>query len=591
MTIIDVTDQHSMEAVVCHEGGNDFRPVDVFDDLKKIDFRPEADPSSLSSYPTTHGYFYRAHDDRDVNYLLEKLSQHNPRAKVMLSITGIDLAQSKKILRVAYENFKMLRVVTTSLRPKHERKSANDHMTILCSYNPFSGNSSTRLPEFRCFYFALENFFEELTNFGNFLKSKTENLQGFPLKISIFKEEMKSVPVCGENGEIMRFKYADGELVSTLAKVINFTPIYETISDDPKQGSFAESLEAVEQGKVDFVANSMLIANYNTNNSVFVLPITMTKLNFIVKKRFKRKALMMTIFEDLHWTAQIVACSFCVCLPFIYCFVHKMEIYATRRKEKIDVIKYLLYVIALQVSVAMRQSSMTASRILVASILFYAMIINAIFQGTITKDMNSNENIAKITKIDQLLDQNFTISMQPVLTYAFQHPGPNRVTKHLNKVAQEILSVDPTPEKIVLDRLENDSKLAFLWTDVMTGTFLNNFYNNETGENHFEVVPEIAFEFYAAMMIPKSSPFFERFNSIINVYVQAGLYLFDTQRALNDNEKVWIRRLKLGHVPKFYHRPITIYDMHNALKTCLALIAVSFIVFLGELYISFRKRQ
>lgn len=595
MTVIDDTNYHIVDALACVEAMdiNDPRPVDIFNDWTKVDFRPEADPSSVSSYPATHGYLYRSHDDGNIKKLLGIFSSHNPRSKLMLSLPWSDPSTKwQEILRVAFDDFKMLNVAITSFVPRFERKDDIAVQIPICLYNPFSGDSVTRVPEFRCFFFTPENFLEEILNMNEFLRLRIENLQGFPLRVSIFQEEMRNVPVRDENGKITHYKYADGEFVSAMAKVMNFTPIYVTISEaegcgyQQPNGSFTGTLGAIEHGKADFAANPILITNYNTSNSIFVQPITMTKLKFIIKKKIEREPLKVTIFSELNGTAKSVALFLSVILPIIYCFVHKMEIYATRRQERIDVMKYLVYVIAIQVSVSMKHTSMKASRMLVASVLFYALILNSLYQGTIVKNLNSHKNIAKITKIDELLDQNFAMSMQPILAYVFQYPGPNRISKHLNKVSKEVLSAAPTSDQNLF-RLIYERKFAFLSPDIYTGSFLNNFYDNETGENFFVGVPESAFEFYVSILIPKSSPFFERFGTIVNLNVQSGLYQFDTKRALDENDKVWIQRVKHGLVPNVKHRVITIYDLQNAFKLFLAFNTVSFVVFLCELFINF----
>lgn len=120
-----------------------------------------------------------------------------------------------------------------------------------------------------------------------------------------------------------------------------------------------------------------------------------------------------------------------------------------------------------------------------------------------------------------------------------------------------------------------------------TGNYLNNFYDTETGENYFEVVPESAFEFYIAMMVPKTSPFFDRFNQVVSMYLQSGLYDYNQKKALDDNEKVWIYRVNNGFIPRRKSQALNVGDLQDAFKLYLILLGVSLIVFVVEIFIRF----
>lgn len=118
---------------------------------------------------------------------------------------------------------------------------------------------------------------------------------------------------------------------------------------------------------------------------------------------------------------------------------------------------------------------------------------------------------------------------------------------------------------------------------------MDRFYDKETGINHFENVPEVAFEFYDALMAPKHSPFIERFNEILLRYVEAGIGCHHMRQAYADNEKFLIRRIKKGEFPKRSNGAIKLFDIWISLKIYLSMITLSVAIFVGE-FLTYRLK-
>lgn len=591
MTVVDVSDLHSLDLLGCLPGFL-FRPINVYSDMDSIKFSDTIDTSSVSSYPTTNGYYIRCEADEILkeNGFYEKLSKFNPRSKVILNLIDVDLETMKEILKIGYHKYKLLNVATVLMVPQFAGGSIASLKSItayLCLYNPFAGNAHERTPEVRCWSFE-NNVKEKILEMENFQAQRLKDLNKFPLKISIFEYEMKCVAVYDTNGNISHYTYPDGELISTVAKIMNFMPIYKPILEGPKYGLkipggiFTGSLGDSEYERVDLVANPKLISNYNTTNSVFLQPVAMTKLFFIVKKRFTRKKISTIILFQLDNVGQAIATLLFFLFPVIYFFINKIELSLFRVERRKDVVKEILYVIALFNNVSVKHSTLAASRIVVAMMLFYTLMATGLFQGSIIKDLNQNQNIGRINKIDQIIEQKFAIGMDPILTYAFQEEGDDKVSKALNKITRSIRKSFYLNEEAI-ELLKLDDKFAYLLGSEMTGSYLNNFYDNETGENYLEVVPESAFEFYIAMMVPKSSPFIDRFNQIINEYMETGLYQYNMKKASDDNQKIWIYRVKHGLVPHTHNRALKLLDLQDVFNVFLTNCAMTCLIFALEI--------
>jgi hypothetical protein len=585
MTVVEVSkdsDFHSMDTYACL-GGNNLRPVDVFNTLD-VDFGPIIGSSSVSSYPTTHGYSFRSVSPKSMEEFFEKLSSHNPRSKLLFMSFDSDFEVTKGTIKIGYEKYKMLDVAGMVFVPEFHDDVFVGLQVHLCLYNPFAGSSEVRSPEFKCLEFNSSNINEKSIEMENFQQERIENLHQFPLNVNIFEYEMKSVAVKDKEGKLSLYTYPDGELLNSIAKVMNFKVNYASPIYGPKygyqiaNGTFTGGLAASEYGQVDLVANPKLIADYNTTNSIFLQPVAMTKLYFIIQKRATSRKLIVTVFTELDYTSKVFAFSTIITFLVVYFILNRMENQIFTKVVKFDPEKDILYIFALIHNVSMKHPKLPATRTVVMPVLIFSLLLTALFQGIIVKNLNTDVKIGKITKINQLLEQNFEMKMQTVLSYAFQGYGDDKITKHLNEISKDREEVAMQYHE-ALKIMQNDSKFAYLWTDSYIGTFLDKFYDNKTGKNYLEVVPESAFEFYIAMMVPKNSPFFDRFNQIINIYVQTGLYQYHTQKASDDNQKIWIHRVKNGQVPNREKQALKLDELQDVFKLYLALIALSFFVF------------
>jgi hypothetical protein len=583
MTVVDSSGHHHcMNSLSC-EGTYYFRPVDVYNSLESINFGPKVKKGSLSSYSTAHGYFVRATLADFEKGFFEKLSIFNPRTSLMFNIVDASVEKSKELLRIGYEKYKMLNVAALCYLFKFEQGRLAGYDIYLCMYNPFR----EKTPEILCLNFKKSNLEKNLITMNAFRKKRIENLQGFPLKVNIFEFQMKSLAVRDSKEELSHYTYPDGEMLMSIAKHMNFTPVYLPNHDKEKygfqfpNGTFTGSLAATEYGKADLVANPRLIADYNTTKSIFLQPITMTKLFFTVKKRETSRFIIITVFSKLDSTSRTVGIGLVLLFPVIYFITQKCELYLSNQKDQLDKTKTLLYVFGLLNNISMRHSKFRASQIVVATILFLALMSSSLFQGTILKDLNTIHTIGKISKIDQLFNENFTIAMQPALTYAFQGQGEDKITRELFKISRNIENISLSTDDAI-KKMKADPHFAYLLTDLLTGNYLDRFYDNETGQNLFEVVPESVFQFYIAMIAPKASPFVDRFNQIINLYVQTGLYQYHTQKASDDNEKIWIHRIQNGLVAKEKSKSLHVRDLQALFKLYLGLNVLCCVVFLLE---------
>lgn len=291
------------------------------------------------------------------------------------------------------------------------------------------------------------------------------------------------------------------------------------------------------------------------------------------------------MFSQYDATSKMFIILLAFLLPLVYLVTNRCEqkiFHPNKRLESID--KNILYSFAIQHNISMKHSVYASSRVLVATTLFYTLVISAIYQSTIVKNLNTNQELGKINTIEELKDEGYTIKMPRYLALVFTKPGLDKVSTMIRKTKQNVLDVGVAsidPEEILVP----GKKMAFLWTDLYNTNYLNRFYDKSTGENYFECVPEVAFEFYISLMAPKSSPFIERFNEILLRLVESGIGDYNVHQAIIDNDSFWIRRVKNGEIPKKSNRAINLTDIWPVIKFHLIWNAGCFMCFLSELVI------
>lgn len=292
---------------------------------------------------------------------------------------------------------------------------------------------------------------------------------------------------------------------------------------------------------------------------------------------------MINIFGHFDGSSKIISILLTASFPFMYALIKRWEEKTVAPKKQLESItKSIFYSIALQNNVSMKHSSFTSTRIIVTVILFYTLIFSTLFQSTIVKNLNTNERTGQINTIKELIDEGYFIKMPGYLAMTFKTPGLDKVSRMMKETKQSYVDVVASFKEMD-GILKSKKKIAFLWTDLYNTNYLNRFFDPITGENLFESVPEVAFEFYISLMAPKHSPFIERYNEILQAYVESGIGARHIGFAYYDNDKIWIQRIKNGKIPKPFDGSIKFGDLRLAFEIHVYLNLLCFVIFIVEI--------
>lgn len=85
-----------------------------------------------------------------------------------------------------------------------------------------------------------------------------------------------------------------------------------------------------------------------------------------------------------------------------------------------SVSQYSLHVFAMLHIVSVATTTFASSRIIVITIVFYALIIDSLFQGVVVKNLNASQNIGAVETIDELLDLDYNLLVADTLLNIFK---------------------------------------------------------------------------------------------------------------------------------------------------------------------------
>lgn len=571
-----------------------YMPVYILTDPWRIKLGEDIDKSSVSSYPKTEGVMFKCYSTQ-AQAPLAAIASHNPRAKLLIFLISNSDGKSqneanmKKVLSDAFHVHEILDVAVLMVTDEYEGEKYLKTITKMMLYNPFSENKGLRRPEFMNIVFNETHFEEQVQEMKDFISSRVKNLHGYPLRVSIFEYPMISKPQYDSDGEITHYSYIDGETLTIMSKFINFTPIYtksNTSSSYGMQlsnGTFVGSLGDVEDGFVDISANPKFIANYNTTRSVFLQPVAKMTLFFIIPKRKTSKYLIISVFRFMDSPSKATGLLLIALYPLSYFMINRLEQYILASpKQKISIDESLLFILGLLCNTSRKLSKLPATRVLIGSVLLHALVFSSLFQSTIVKYLNANQVLGKITSIEELADEDYKVKIPGHVAMVFKsRNGLDKVTWLLNKTKQ---SLSQTLQKSCdfKEIFRNDEKIAFLWTDMYQSNYLDRYFDNNTGDNLYESVPEKAFEFFISIMVPKNSPFIEAFNEFLIIYTELGFGQHFKDQAYNDNEKIMIQRIKNGQVPKHSTQSIKLDDFLFLFELYLWMSFSSCLIFVSE---------
>ena len=249
--------------------------------------------------------------------------------------------------------------------------------------------------------------------------------------------------------------------------------------------------------------------------------------------------------------------------------------------------KSVMMAIAMLCNISMKHSKRIATRIVIFSLLFFALIESSLFQGNIIKNMNFKNNTKAISTIEQLMDSNLVLDIPYSLSYVLRDVSGNRCYDKLRKIARAMKGISEVDyyEEMGVNQVLHNKSIAFLMSTLYAFSYLEQFYDNETGENSLTHVHESPFEFYKSMMAPKDSPFIDNFNNAMLRISESGLPFKMGLTADWEYHRVNYYRAKHGHFPKTGKEKLSLYQLLLTFEVFLFLHGLACLIFMVEILV------
>jgi hypothetical protein len=206
--------------------------------------------------------------------------------------------------------------------------------------------------------------------------------------------------------------------------------------------------------------------------------------------------------------------------------------------------------------------SKSASRLLLATFVIYCLVMRTIYQGLLFKFLQADERQPPVMTVDELLEKNFQVFMQPVYV---EH------SKHMKFFARRQVIKDSQVEQLQQRTLDASFKGA------VTSSLDEVLYLNMLNHRNFtyRVLPEYLYSFNIVIYFQRNSPYLRAFDEKMSLFKSAGLIDYWVSRYLN---AAYLNMPEQVSEPK----KLNLTQLRGGFQLWLMGCGVSFAIFVAE---------
>ena len=354
----------------------------------------------------------------------------------------------------------------------------------------------------------------------------------------------------------------------------------------------------VENGKCDLSANSRLLSDTRTSNTVYLYPIDVATMNYVVAKRHNKLKLNVFVLSLYSWDVQIVFSAILLIFSiiwFILDWFNTNYIEKHTKPLKINsIIKIFIIIIGAQHSISQKNFKKRYERFMYLSLLLSCLITCNTYQGTVISQLSKQSNADNLMTVAQLLKTDMNITAFIIVKDLFKPPPKDT---NINSELYQLYKRQTIITKFTfdMDSVIEGTEAILLRKNLVWHTVAD-LVDNITGDPLLHVIPESPIAFYTSFLVPKTSPFIDRFNQIIQFIKQSGFNKYSEDQAKFNAKMYYIKRAKSHqYTASNTATKISIFHLSSLFTVWAYSISVSFIVFLIEIIIynltSYNKQQ
>lgn len=541
----------------------------------------------LSTPRISYCYLIITDSFKSINSELPVLASINTNAKYVFLFTNSTQVGAEMFVTSIWSSHKMKNCISIVIIENEEFEGSFEVNAVI--YNPFAYDDGVR--GHVSFYNINSSTFQNASiEMVQNIVDADKNYYGYPIKVYMYEWPAWSRAVVNESNpnQILRYTLLDGEILNLFVKFINFTPIfYGSINN-----SFQESLEVIESETVDVVTNSRIIADYGTENTVFLQPVDVVELRYMVPKRHSTRALNVLIYSLFDFETSLGMIAVFIVLILIWFSLNFYYERFTNQTAGNSIPRALLIVTATQYFNSINISRFKGyQQVLLGFMLIYGILVSSNFQSSVVKQLQTEVSDADINTLLKLRDSGLKIyHVQTVDQFILvpENQTTSSVIFDLFKIHNNLnISVQKAAYII-----QNNRTIAVLCTSKVAYEFQSNMFDRKTGLDTIFVIPQAPVVFYNSFVMPKSSPFRMRFNEVLRELIECGFVRYETEVVKRNVQMGYIRRAKLNfqnHVSLFM--PISPDQLRSLFYIWGYLMTIAFSIFIIEILTKFMNNN
>jgi hypothetical protein len=415
---------------------------------------------------------------------------------------------------------------------------------------------------------------QDVTSNFRVITNPLTNLNGFPLKISIFEKfpsALTNLPRMLLNNPIYKnltwskgFGSVDGILLGVLAEHLKFDVVPVAGKSKNNQGiafpngTTTGSLHDVAYRKVVYGATSRAVQNYSTLIE-FATPILTNQLCIVVPKALKLSnwAILINSFDQASWIFIILSIIASVI------FWYQVGPSTDFTKQTWQILSFLLGIPTNLVPVLHQFAFLMGCMI-------FNIVILGILQGFLFTSFTKTLYHKDVNTLEEVVQLGL-----PVATHRWNLIGTD------SDIMRRLKIIQADPKEKILDRVAYQRNLVVFESKFSSTLASRSKYVDQYGQPLLHIVDECVGSYAVATILPKGSAFLKVFNHIIIKLSEGGFpwkWLYDFFDGIVE-EKI-IRRSKKHHTSV---KSFSLHDIESGFHILILGNICAVLVFLSEI--------
>jgi hypothetical protein len=459
-------------------------------------------------------------------YKIQSFPLWNPRGRFMLVVSHPLPSVRRNFIEYTFKRLWAEKILKVILVFRFFSRDKCNEDTKTCSlstsiqqvltYNPFRGTTSIK---------DISNIWPKIDNL-DVVYTSLSDLQGYPLRVSMFPNFLSVDPVLGPDGQVQSYEGYDAHTAKCLAHYMNAEFVLVPQRDSTRygfkfqNGTMTGSAGNVACGRADIASNSQYIKTdwpeleytypHDTNNLCFIVPKS---------KRVPQLRQLFLPFSSHVWV--VLACAVFLTSICWYCIRKYGKIYEMKKINNITTHDAFFEIFCSFISGNLTTvPTSILERVFIITWVLLGIIVTNSFEGSLASYLAVPKYLPEINTLEQLDISGLEIFVSPAInTYLTLDTNDKIMTNLWRKFKYK------SSYSVMIDRLAWKRDVGAIFNEINARYYLRSVQYVKDGYPLLHRVKENILSIYNVYSVPRQSPFLPRFNVIVSRLVEAGLQI------------------------------------------------------------------